>query len=96
MNLARVPVPVRRQEMEPKIRAGRGSAAKEQEMTYIVLQAETSHGETKQVLVSEGAYDGDPSDFFIAGTVKNARKVGEVEILDDDNILVSDVFDSAN
>jgi hypothetical protein len=65
-------------------------------MTFIVLQADQKNGEVLQVLVSEDAYEGEPADFFVAGTVTNARKVGEIEIVDDDNILHADIYESAN
>jgi len=63
--------------------------------TYVVLIAETEHGELKTALVEKDTYeeDPDPSAYFRPG-MKSIQNSGEVEISGDVHLLPSWISES--
>ena len=59
-------------------------------MKFVVIEGQVESGPIQQALVSEEEYDDNPMDYFIRPV--SAKKLGEVEINDDDFILSYDAF----
>jgi hypothetical protein len=64
-------------------------------MNYVLLEAEMVGNGSKQILISEDDYNNDPTpSHYFNSRYCNARKLGEVQIIDNDNILRHIAYES--